>query len=390
MEFFKTRPDNEKRRYEKLIKIICSLSGLSSESSTPYLYYRMAENIFCSAFSAENLSRSDISIDARKNNIGIGLKTFIKKPSNNFEKIAEFNKAKTLIEKFRTAEERIKQISILRNARLESTAKICRITLSNMLYHCTAREKGRASIYEMPLSPVNTEKIKIKSETKNTVYFTDDLNEYGFNFSKSTLYKNFKLDSPVLKIKVDIHNDPYAALENYFENIPQVYKPQQQPDTVINTICLPLYSEKQNCRYVPEKSGLNQWNAAGRSRNLNEIYIPVPQIINKNFPGFFPSRDQEFTLRLPDGSNKRAKVCQDGNKALMTNPNAELGKWLLRDVLGLREAELLKYETLEKIYIDAVQIDKLNNETFAINVKKPGSFESFKRKNCSLKLKQNL
>jgi hypothetical protein len=317
MEFFKTRPDNEKRRYEKLIKIICSLSRLSSESSTPYLYYRMAENIFCSAFSAENLSRSDISIDARKNNIGIGLKTFIKKPSNNFEKIAEFNKAKTLIEKFRTAEEKIKQISILRNARLESTAKICGITLSNMLYHCAAREKGQASIYEMPLSPVNTEKIKIKSETKNTVYFTDDLNEYSFNFSKSTLYKNFKLTSPVLKIKVSIHNDPYAALENYFENIPQVYKPQQQPDTVINTICLPLYSEKTKLQiYVPEKRGLNQWNAAGRSRNPNEIYIPIPQIINKNFPGFFPSRDHEFTLRLPDGSNKRAKMCQDGEVKL--------------------------------------------------------------------------
>jgi hypothetical protein len=387
MEFFKNQTDNEKRRYEKMLKIICSLSRLSSESSTPYLYYRMAENIFCLAFSAENLSRSDISIDARKNNVGIGLKTFIKKPSNNFEKIAEFNKTKTSIEKFRTVEERIKQISILRNARLESTAKICRITLSNMLYHCVAREKGHASIYEMPVSPVNTKKVKIKSETKNIVYFTDDLNEYRFDFSKSTLYKNFKLDSPVLKIKVDIHNDPYAILENFFENISPVYKPT---DVVINTICLPLYSEKQNCKYVPEKSGLNQWNAAGRSRNPNEIYIPIPQIINKNFPEFFPPRYQEFSLQLPDGSNKRAKVCQDGNKALMTNPNSELGKWLLRDVLGLREAELLKYETLEEIYIDTVQIDKLNNKTFAINVKKPGSFESFKRKNCILKLKQNL
>jgi hypothetical protein len=86
MEFFKNQPDNEKCRYEKLLKIICSLSRLSSESFMPYLYYRMAENIFCSAFSAENLSRADISIDAKKNNIGIGLKTFIKKPSNNFEK----------------------------------------------------------------------------------------------------------------------------------------------------------------------------------------------------------------------------------------------------------------------------------------------------------------
>jgi len=122
-----------------------------------------------------------------------------------------------------------------------------------MLYHCTAREEGESSIYETPLSLVNTEKIKIKSEIKNIVYFTDDLNEYIFNFSKSTLYKNFKFDLPVLKIKIYIYKDPYASLENYFENIHPVYKPQQRPDTVINTICLPwpLYSEKQNNKYIP-------------------------------------------------------------------------------------------------------------------------------------------
>ena len=35
-------------------------------------------------------------------------------------------------------------------------------------------------------------------------------------------------------------------------------------------------------------------------------------------------------FRIPNGSYLRAKVCQDGNKALMTNPNSNLGKWLLR------------------------------------------------------------
>ena len=42
----------------------------------------------------------------------------------------------------------------------------------------------------------------------------------------------------------------------------------------------------------------------------------------------------------------QSKVCQDNNKALMSYSNRELGKWILRDILKLKEGELLTYEKI--------------------------------------------
>jgi hypothetical protein len=78
--FFNQQDIITQNKYELLLRIIGALSKLSSDnSSIPYLYYRMAENIFCRAFGAKNLSRSDISVDASKDAYGIGLKTFLHK-----------------------------------------------------------------------------------------------------------------------------------------------------------------------------------------------------------------------------------------------------------------------------------------------------------------------
>lgn len=38
--------------YAESLKIISSLSNLFSESSTPYLHYRVMENLFCQCFGA--------------------------------------------------------------------------------------------------------------------------------------------------------------------------------------------------------------------------------------------------------------------------------------------------------------------------------------------------
>ena len=59
------------------------------------------ENIFCISFGANNLSRSDISVDAGKNGIGIGLKTFLQSNGKTFQKVAEFNKRKLSVTKVR-------------------------------------------------------------------------------------------------------------------------------------------------------------------------------------------------------------------------------------------------------------------------------------------------
>jgi hypothetical protein len=46
---------------------------------------------FWRGFNAENLSRSDISIDSKKGKIGFGLKTFLHGNGKTFQKVAEFN-----------------------------------------------------------------------------------------------------------------------------------------------------------------------------------------------------------------------------------------------------------------------------------------------------------
>ena len=52
--------------YERMLGVIGSLSRLFSESNEPYIQYRVAENLFCKSFLAQNLSRTDCSADASK------------------------------------------------------------------------------------------------------------------------------------------------------------------------------------------------------------------------------------------------------------------------------------------------------------------------------------
>ena len=75
--------------YFEALKILASLSGLFADSTIPYLDYRLAENVFCRYFNAENEARSCTAYDAKINAIGIGIKTFILKNNQSTEKIAE-------------------------------------------------------------------------------------------------------------------------------------------------------------------------------------------------------------------------------------------------------------------------------------------------------------
>lgn len=64
----------------------------------------------------------------------------------------------------------------------------------------------------------------------------------------------------------------------------------------------------------------------------------------------------------------------------MSQSNKELGKWVLRDVLKLKEGELLTYDKLQTIGIDSVRIDKISDSEFEINFAKIGSYENFNSK----------
>ena len=62
--FYTDQTNEQKAEYEKFLRTVGCLSNLFSDSDVPYLYYRVAEKMFCRAFEAEDLSRSDVSADA--------------------------------------------------------------------------------------------------------------------------------------------------------------------------------------------------------------------------------------------------------------------------------------------------------------------------------------
>ncbi len=375
--FIENQQESKRDYYKKMLQTAGALSKLFSDSEMPYLYYRVAENLFCKSFGAENLSRSDTSADASSDGIGFGLKTFLQGSGKKMEKIAEFNSDS---HQFRDLShtEQVLEIARLRNERIQVTKNIYR--LDSIIYHCICRSKGKMSIIETPMHPIDISSIKIKKSDKKTITFLDKYEEYSFNISKSTLFKRFTVKSVLLEVTVEIIDDPFTALESLFPSksdraelvFPKFYSKREH-------VFLPLYSTQglREQKKVPTNSGLNQWNAEGRKRKINEVYIPIPAWIHRKFKGFFPPRDDVFNLLLPNKMNLSASVCQQGSKALMSNPNDALGKWILRDVLNLKEGELLNYKKLEDIGLDTVVVYKNKDASFSIDFAKIGSYDSF-------------
>src|SRR3989344_2726441 len=375
--FLERQSQNQIGYYERLLKAVGSLSNLFSESPEPYLASRATENLFCKAFEAQNLSRSDASADASKGKIGFGIKTFLEGNGRTMQKVAEFNSDHLMFGTL-PPEEKVRKIAELRNERIITTKRI--FGLDDLIYHCITRKVGKIIVYETPAPLIDINNIKDVKVTARgaTIQFSDSNAEYSFNNSKSTLYKRFITpDQVLLDVPVRILTDPFSAVEKLISEAGLIFAPVK----VLPHVFLPLYSMRGGAKRVPEKSGLTQWNAAGRPRDPNAIYIPIPAWVHRQFDGFFPPRDGAFELTLPDGTTMSAKVCQDNSKALMSNPNSALGKWLLRDVLNLREKELLNYDKLQTIGLDTVVIYKIDNEHFDIDFTRVGSYEKFEVEN---------
>ena len=372
MHSYKDYPTDKRKYYETMLKIIGSLSRLFSESDIPYLDSRVAENLYCKAFDAENKGRDDSSIDAVFGKTGIGIKTFI--GTSNLQKVAEFNKDSFIFSNL-TPLEKAKKIGELRNKRIEVSKNTYGV--DNVIYHCIRRDRNEMTICESLMDLVKIDDIKVsKKTTEKSLKFSDGVNEYTFNASKSVLMKIFPRKGVVSSVKVKIINDPFNILNRGLA---------KQKNSLLKTVgtkhqfvILPLYTVNNGLKIVPTKSGLNQWNAAGRKRHEDEVYIGIPSWIHKKFMGFFPKRDTKFKLRLPDGRFISAKVCQQNDKALMSDPNKALGEWILRDVLELDRGQLLAYKMLQEIGIDSVIIQKIGNLEYSIDFRNEGEFERFK------------
>ncbi|WP_272022299.1 restriction endonuclease [Olleya namhaensis] len=359
--------------YLKLLSAVSKLSGLFSDSSVPLINYRVAENIFCKSFGANNLSRSDTAFDADYNSIGIGLKTFTAKNDNSTEKVAEFNSLSRVLKNFKGKELALK-LGEFRNERIDLANRVYDIESS--LYHIVARRDKELLLFETDYNQIDISNIHAVRENKASLQFEDGNNFYSFNYSKSTLFRKFIIPKNAYKLPVDIIDDPYSLLLNIFSQS----KFNSATETLVrgkNYIVLPLYGIKKGEKHIFEKSGLNQWNAGGRKRDPGEIYIPIPAIIHNKFSDFFPKRDEVFKLKIPTGQVFEAKVCQDNSKALMTNPNKALSDWLLRKILKLEEEELATIEKLDELGFDSVIIYKNNKGHFKIDIMKTDSYSSF-------------
>lgn len=346
-------------KYLEDLQMVGAISSLFSDSSTPMLYYRATENLYCNALGAENLARSDVPADAKYENIGVGIKTFLEGNKKTYQKIEEFNNQHSLYGDLEP-EAKVKKIAELRNKRLSFTMNTYGI--DRMIFHCIIRNNEGFHFFEEPMDFIDIDNIKIQSINKNTIDFTDKVHNYKFNITKSTLYKQFITDEYFASINVVIASDPLSLIKKP-DNIQSIITISEN-----ETLILPLYSYSHGAKVIPERSGLNQWNARGRKRHPNEVYIPFPAKLREEYPDFFPSREQCFDVKLPSGKVISMKVCQDDGKAIMSNPNKELGEWILREVLQLEELELLTYDKLLEIGIDSVEFEK-HNDYYSINFK---------------------
>ena len=410
--FYDKQPELNKENYRKMLEIIGSLSNLFSDSNEPFLQYRAHENCFCKFFEAENRGRDDSSADATKDDVGIGLKTWV---GRDDQKVAEFGELRPTFENL-SGIELVRKIAEYRNERIRVTKN--QYGLQSMLYHVVKRIPHAMQIYECAFDYIDIENLSLiaKRGGVNNTYFTDGKHVYHFSKSKNTLYMIFDGMMLLDQFDVNILDDPYALLMKIFSEKKQSEEGQESVSEghkfwflfnfaekeEKNQLCLRLYAVRGNEKFVPEKSGLNQWNASGRPRDWDEIYIPYLTEDRERKPNFFPPKDTCFNLKLPDGKVISAKVCQNAysrmpdaqyallsedekrlederrlvGKAIMSNPNKELGHWLLRDVFELKEGTLVTYEMLQVFNIDSVMFTKIDELNYEIDFCPIGTYEN--------------
>lgn len=359
--FYDKQPKEQQENYKKMIATIGSLSNLFADSKNPALYYRAHENCFCKYFDAENLARHDCSADASKNRVGIGLKTWV---GSNNQKVAEFGKLREQISDAKNDYEMVIKVAQFRNERIRTTMNMYGI--DQMIYHVVIRTEGKMNIEECSFDSIDIDHIKLIPEKgrTNTIYFSDGNHTYNFNVSKTTLYMVFDNLIHLDEVDVNILDDPYEYLSNGISADAHIM--EQKPK--YRRLALKLFKEKKGKYIVEEKSGLNIWNAKGRPRHPDEVYIPFNKM-DRDRPenmDFFPGRDTKFKLELPDGKVISAKVCQSDGKAIMSDPNKDLGHWLLRDVLELPEGTLITYELLQEKGFDTVLFEKIEEGYYRI------------------------
>ncbi|MDY7394658.1 NgoFVII family restriction endonuclease [Aureibaculum sp. 2210JD6-5] len=412
----------QRDEYVKFLQVYGSLTNLFRQKKgdlIPYLDSKYQETIFAKSFKGKNVdignTPHDILSVFGNVRVGIGLKTWMgSKPS--YQKVMQLKRYQDEINEFRNDKEGLAyKISEIRNEKMLSDYERLGLIESNNIYHYVTRDKGRFTINECAYPLINLKNLNDFKETKTALSWSDGNKDYKYTFGDSQIWQKFdsaKYESLLLKtFDVKIIEDPFSFLLEAYLTI--IDNPEEIEEDIIE-VYLPLYSYRT--KEVEEKSGLNAWNAASKTKNsntprpLNEVYIPIPRQFHKKYPNFFVKnifdfeKEKEnflgnkknkpeirFYLQLPNGKKIPSLVTQSNMKGLQSGSNTEfdengkrygqsaLGQWLLVDVLGLKERKLVTLEWLHKKGTDSVRLwrKKDNYSNINIDFAPIGAFEAF-------------
>jgi hypothetical protein len=387
--------------YESMLRGVARFSPLYSDSETPFLNSRFIEKLYVHTSKSRDLSRKDMSFDAISfDGFGIGIKTFAVRnfTSVQSEKIAEFSAHARMGEFSDLSDiDTARKVATFRNSRVQSDARTYEIDLSQSIYHCLVRAPSACMVHEEKFELINIDSISLSRDQSNQgghIHFNDEKCQYIFNVSKNTLYKKFDLNDGANSRVFEVHQESegfLGKLESEFGLQLMSMAQDLQPDlqrTIrgeMDYVILPLYSSRS--REVPERSGINQWNALGRDRKFGEAYISIPAKVRRAQPDFFPEREVPFKLKLPSESVIEVKTCQQDAKALMSNPNHLLCDWLFRLIdesewtsrKRVIEHRPYTYADLLRIGIDSVKISLASSDKsrYSLEQLPLGSYESF-------------
>lgn len=411
MSVWEKYSNEEREEYIKFLQVYGALTNLFRQKKgdlIPYLDSKYQETVFAKTFKGQNVDIGNTPHDVLSVfgdlRVGIGLKTWMGS-SPSYQKVMQLKRYQDEINEYRNnIEDLAYKISEIRNERVMSDYVRLGLSENNNIYHYVTRDKGSFTINECAYPLIDLDNLKDFNKTKTAFSWSDGKKDYKYTFGDSQIWQKFdvnKYQTILLKtFNVSIIEDPFSfLLEAYIKLIDKQKKVKED----IIEVYLPLYSYRS--KEVEEKSGLNAWNAAPKSKNshtlrpLNEVYIPIPREFHKKHPNFFTKnifkfeKDREcfsgkksekpeirFYLQLPNGKRIPSLVTQSNMKGLQSGSNNEydengkrygqsaLGQWLLVDVLGLKERKLVTREWLQKKGTDSVRLWRKKDDYSVINI----------------------
>lgn len=409
----------QRSEYVQFLQVYGALSNLFRQKqgeSIPYLDSKFQETVFAKIFNCQNVDIGNTPHDVLSvfgtKRVGIGLKTWMASKAS-FQKVMQLKRYQKEINKFQDDKDALAhKVSEIKNERMISDYERLGLSETDNIYHYVTRDKGLFTINECAYPLIDTSNLRIIDSTSSALTWTDGRKDYKYTYGDSQIWQKFdadKNDTLLLnRFDIKIIEDPFSfLLQSYLNLTESVHETEEN----IVEIYLPLYSYKTN--EVEEKSGLNAWNAAPKSkgsskpRPLNEVYIPVPKEFHEKFKSFFCENildiiearkgdkatrpEVRFHLQLPNGKVIPALLTGDNLKNLQSGSSTEydqfgnlygqsaLGQWLLVEVLGLKDRTLVTREWLQMKGTDSIRLWRKKDNYSLINIDFApiGAFEAF-------------